>query len=571
MCQRHHRQWCDAGRPDLPGWQAAGTPLPPSACPPPACRISYCSLWAQLASVFCHGHDSRWKYQGRPGLDEFAASCENPGPGTEHIDLRRLPAGLRLEIQYVLQCRGDEQKAKLRPMKVRPLITLLAAAGMSSLLEQPEEWWTALDPGKVRGWRQFILDARRRVEALAFGAGWDAEYPRDTWRLRNLGIEHHEATVSFAAIPQPWLKDLAKRHIRWQLATGLSASTAGYGTRAVTRFAAWLSSLPEPPAGLAGVTRPLLESYLAVLQAELGGRDCHGRYVSELAGFLKAIRRHGWDDARCQPPRRSTPRTTPTRGRAASPRPRRAHVMAQVEQPANLARQDQPGLPAHHPNPHPLRAADHLSRRAALRLHGHRRRRRPLPALLQHQDETRGPRPHRRRAPRADRRAEAAGAAALPRRRAGAVPPAERATSTGARPVPGHTYRSALYRWLEDCDIRDEHGQPVHLTPHQWRHTLGTVLINRDVPQHVVQKILDHDSPLMTAHYARLSDKTVREHWEKSPQGQRPGPARPDQPRRAARRRRLGEAAAVPRHPGAAQRLLPAARSSKPARMRTVA
>lgn len=44
----------------------------------------------------------------------------------------------------------------------------------------------------------------------------------------------------------------------------------------------------------------------------------------------------------------------------------------------------------------------------------------------------------------------------------------------------------------------------------------GTVLINRDVPQHVVQKILDHDSPLMTALYARLSDKTVREHWEKA-------------------------------------------------------
>jgi hypothetical protein len=39
---------------------------------------------------------------------------------------------------------------------------------------------------------------------------------------------------------------------------------------------------------------------------------------------------------------------------------------------------------------------------------------------------------------------------------------------------------------------------------------------NRDVPQHVVQKILDHDSAQMTAHYARLSDKTVREHWEKA-------------------------------------------------------
>jgi hypothetical protein len=46
--------------------------------------------------------------------------------------------------------------------------------------------------------------------------------------------------------------------------------------------------------------------------------------------------------------------------------------------------------------------------------------------------------------------------------------------------------------------------------------TAGTRLINRDVPQHVVQKILDHDSPQMTAHYAKLSDKTVREHWERA-------------------------------------------------------
>jgi hypothetical protein len=36
------------------------------------------------------------------------------------------------------------------------------------------------------------------------------------------------------------------------------------------------------------------------------------------------------------------------------------------------------------------------------------------------------------------------------------------------------------------------------------------------VPQEVVRKILDHDSPAMTAHYARLHDTTVREHWERA-------------------------------------------------------
>ena len=84
----------------------------------------------------------------------------------------------------------------------------------------------------------------------------------------------------------------------------------------------------------------------------------------------------------------------------------------------------------------------------------------------------------------------------------------------GQAPTTTSTYRLALYRWLARCDVRDEHGRPVQLTPHQWRHTLGTRLINRDVPQEVVRRILDHDSPQMTAHYARLHDTTVRRHWE---------------------------------------------------------
>jgi len=36
------------------------------------------------------------------------------------------------------------------------------------------------------------------------------------------------------------------------------------------------------------------------------------------------------------------------------------------------------------------------------------------------------------------------------------------------------------------------------------------------VPQEVVRKILDHDSHAMTAHYARLSDTTIRRHWEQA-------------------------------------------------------
>ena len=54
--------------------------------------------------------------------------------------------------------------------------------------------------------------------------------------------------------------------------------------------------------------------------------------------------------------------------------------------------------------------------------------------------------------------------------------PRPTANIDGHRPVSYTSYRDGLYRWLEDCDVRDEHGQTVRLTPHQWRHTLGTTL-----------------------------------------------------------------------------------------------
>ena len=37
---------------------------------------------------------------------------------------------------------------------------------------------------------------------LAVGSGWDIEYPRDAWRLRNLGITSATATIRFGKIPQ---------------------------------------------------------------------------------------------------------------------------------------------------------------------------------------------------------------------------------------------------------------------------------------------------------------------------------------------------------------------------------
>ncbi|MEK2479223.1 site-specific integrase [Streptomyces noursei] len=86
----------------------------------------------------------------------------------------------------------------------------------------------------------------------------------------------------------------------------------------------------------------------------------------------------------------------------------------------------------------------------------------------------------------------------------------------GDRPISTSGYRISLSAWIQQRDTRDELGRLMHITPHQFRGTLGTRLINKDVPQEVVRQILDHTSAQMTAHYPRLSDTTVRRHWEKA-------------------------------------------------------
>jgi hypothetical protein len=86
--------------------------------------------------------------------------------------------------------------------------------------------------------------------------------------------------------------------------------------------------------------------------------------------------------------------------------------------------------------------------------------------------------------------------------------------SDGRKPYSHRTFCQQLEHWQRVIGLHDQAGQPVTVTAHQFRHTLGTRLINSGVPQHVVQKLLGHASPHMTAHYARVHDTTIREAFD---------------------------------------------------------
>ena len=96
---------------------------------------------------------------------------------------------------------------------------------------------------------------------------------------------------------------------------------------------------------------------------------------------------------------------------------------------------------------------------------------------------------------------------------------------TVLRQVPGCCSHSGCIRCKHDAakgtKNRSDEGRCLYRPVTRLTHSAW--LVNRSLPvstgtspQHVVQKILKHDTPEMTALYARLSDKTVREHWEKA-------------------------------------------------------
>ncbi len=514
LCVRHHGFWERAGQPDRAAWLAGLAPVHDPGHP--VCALSYCTLWTQGRSLFCVNHRSRWEAVGRPDIGEFVVLCESYGD--DRFDFRLLGdrRQLKLELQYALQCRNDERQVKTPAAVSRPVIALAAASPVTSLLDWPPDRWArffdashAARHGK-NGQLAFLRYACRCLEDLHCGSGWETEFPRDVWELRRLGIEGRKR-LRFNGIPQPWLRQLAKRFARWRLSIGRSPIQTYIDIQAVTRLAGFLQSSRVNVTSLAGVDRALLERYLADLATDPRAPRSRSRDISSLGAFLDAIRRHEWDHnlpagAAFYPDDFPKPDKRLPRGLA-------EHIMAQVEQPANLDQWSSSGS----------RLLTVVLMRCGLRVGDATKI--AFDCVVRDGDGAPYLRYVNRKMKREalvpiDEEVEQA-VTGQQQRILNQWPdgspwlfPAPKMNPDGRKHLSTHSYRGQLRDWLDRCDIRDEHGRPVHLTPHQWRHTFGTRLINKDVPQEVVRVLLDHSSGEMTAHYARLHDTTVRRHWE---------------------------------------------------------
>lgn len=88
--------------------------------------------------------------------------------------------------------------------------------------------------------------------------------------------------------------------------------------------------------------------------------------------------------------------------------------------------------------------------------------------------------------------------------------PADLLFMIGGRPMGAGRVRHGLATAIDIAGLTDSRGRPLHVTPHQLRHTYGTTLINAGMSLQALMALLGHVSPEMTLRYAHLASDTIR-------------------------------------------------------------
>jgi integrase len=482
------------------------------------CSVTGCgrTVWAlQL----CQAHHQRWRHHGEPDLEMFRSmtgpiAVRAGSAMVDAFDLSRLDIGPRLEVAYILQCRHDDRSVRVVPFTIRHLVELLADSGVGSLLDRPLQYWLSIvyahgwaDPSRTVA---LVRYAYRHLTDLG-GIDLETEYANDVWIAARLGLHvtRPPRQIRFDTISQPWLRAVAKRWCRFRVGSGKTFGTVLIDARAIEWFSRFLTEQHRQATSEAVITRDAIERYLVWLLASSLAPHTASTYVTNLRTFLDACRRHRWlpalptmamlynDDL----PRRPQP----------LPRFIPEFVMNQLEQ--NLDRLPdattralvtvlmETGLRANDActlafNP----IINDSAGSPCLCYFNTKMNAEQLVPLSTTATET--------------IRAQQAHVSSVWPDGPPVLFPAVQANPDGIGPFNYACLRDRLVHWQDQIGLHDETGRPVRITAHQFRHTFGTRLINQGVPQHVIQRLLGHASPQMTARYAVLYDSTVRQAFD---------------------------------------------------------
>jgi integrase len=530
LCYPHFGRWKLAGRPDRGAWAASAAPV--AVRRERRCRLPGCRFPAMGKHGLCDTHNMHFAHlraadPAATPADLIAKAARRRPSSMPRYDLRGLPEPLRLELQFALQCRHDVRR--LEPVAFRNATRWIAELGVESLMDRTggffehaarERFVSASARNRGCPELAWVRYVRARLQDLRDEHGGVEVWEWDTWTIERIGVDARYAhqpqrRIYFGDIEPAWLRALAKRWARWRITSvTLSPAAAAGTTSALRSFSRWLAAEHALPATPRQLTRGLLERYLAHVHARELSTGQKRRLLSNLRSFLDDVRRHEWAPGLPgnatyfdgEIPRGSTRRL---------PRFVDEFVMGQIEHRDNLARL---------PDLSTQTAIVILIETGLRSIDALRLRFDPItvdaagaPYLIytNHKLAREAVIPISQRVLEQIRRqqADVAGRYASEQRRY--LLPRLRSNPDGTVPYSCDTLRRRLTGWLADCEIRDPTGRPAHVTPHQFRHTLATRLVNNEVPLDTVQRLLDHNSPEMTARYAQIKDQTLRREWER--------------------------------------------------------
>ncbi len=338
-------------------------------------------------------------------------------------------------------------------------------------------------------------------------------YATDRWHAAELGIvvRRGHGTVRFTGIEQDWLRDAAKRWCRFRLAIGSAYNTITTSVRGLIKFSRFLTERRPDVIDISGVTRTLLEQYVSWMASSPWATNTRSNTLTMLRGFLEWGHRYGTLPG--LPANAVIYGEEVTRPEDSLPKFIPEFVMNQLESDTNLDQLANPtvrnlvvllietGLRGGDAcvlvfNP----IIDDSTGWPCLQFSNSKVRAEQLiPLSAKAADTIRAQQAH-----------------VLHRWPHGSpwLFPGLLANPDGALPYAHTSLSGQLGRWQARIDLRDEASQPIRVHAHQFRHTAGTRLINAGVPQHIIQKLLGHASPRMTARYAQIHDCTVRDAFE---------------------------------------------------------
>jgi integrase len=333
------------------------------------------------------------------------------------------------------------------------------------------------------------------------------EYEKDVWNLQRMAVpislSLSNVTLSFHRIRQPWLRKPVKAYIRYCL-TICAEGTCRTRLQSLTCFSEFL--MQERPRGTAkAITRKLLLEYLSYLPARVcvSVRKSH---LLNLRNFLETAARERWlpiaaermifDDEIPRPPK-AQPRYLPAAvldqlnshlGSLRAPWMQMILILQEcgmriselLQLPLDCLTQDARGtfylrfMQGKMKREHTIPVSQEIAR------------------LIQEQQQV-------------VRATERSTALLFPNAKGGVSKQ--------------QSFAQQINRLAYDHQIRDATGKLFRFQSHQFRHTVGTRMINLGVPHHFIQRYLGHLGPEMTNRYAHIHDSTMREKLSEYLQG----------------------------------------------------